>query len=583
MVTGIGTIGIDITEAVRTERELAEQTDLLQQAEAIANLGHWKWTEGHRRMILCSEQAARIFGRTVSDLLKSGKDYTTFMELIHQDDRNRVNELEQSYYQKFRDSEGQIDSMQLEYRILLPDGNIRHLRETAEIAVEGRDSAVYVLGTVQDVTELVIASDELQQHRDQLELLVEQRTRKLQESEELFRSFYEINPDVFMITEQDQGTCISVNDGFCRVTGYSREETVGRSSIELKLWKNDRDRKKLVSGLRKDGYINNLSADFRRKDGSYWPGLMAACSVQLDGKPHILSSTKDVSEMRKIQDAALHANNAKSEFLSSMSHELRTPLNAVLGFAQILRYDSKEPLSERQLESIDFIINSGDLLLKLINQILELSKIEAGKIDLEIETVAPAIVIEECLSIARSMALPRSIEVINNAMDEDLPIIQTDLTRAKQVLLNLLSNAVKYNCDGGKITINAESRSNKMLRLNVKDTGAGLTVEEQKRAFDPFDRLGQEATEIQGTGIGLAISKNLIKSLGGNIGVHSKPGQGSTFWIELPLSEFVESELNGQDELEDQTIFNLPLSGDPSQRQILYIEHNHRVADQIEE
>jgi PAS domain S-box-containing protein len=573
-VNGVGTIGLDITEAVRTERELSERTEKLEQAERIANLGHWKWSEDGSHLTYCSEQAARIFGMTVSELLATLTSQEALIEFVVEEDREYVGKALTSFTRALEEHPEVEQNLDIEYRIRRADGSIRHLRDILRCALEDKSGVTDMMGTIQDITELALARDELQQHRDKLELLVEQRTMKLKESEERFRSFYEINPDVFMITDLENGNCVSVNDGFTRVTGYSREEVTGKSSLDLNLWKNNRDRKKLVAGLRKHGYVNNLSAEFRRKDGSFWPGMMAACSVQLDGRPHILSSTKDVSEMRDIQDAALKANNAKSEFLSSMSHELRTPLNAVMGFAQILRSDSKEPLSQRQLESIDIIINGGNLLLELINQVLELSKIEAGKLDLTIEPVMPGIVIEECLTIAQSMATPRSIEVINESVDKELPNIQVDLIRLKQVLLNLLSNAVKYNRDGGSVTVDAEPMPNRMLRVSVTDTGPGLTTKEQKRVFEPFDRLGKEATEIQGTGIGLAISKNLVKTLGGTIGIKSRTGQGSTFWIELPMSEIAGNESNEREQFQQQPDLNQPLGVGTLRRRVLYIEDN---------
>ena len=177
----------------------------------------------------------------------------------------------------------------------------------------------------------------------------------------------------------------------------------------------------------------------------------------------------------------------------------------------------------------------GHHLLELINQVLELSKIEAGKLDLSIETVKPAAVLEDCLITAQSMAEPRSISVVNEAVDKDLPAVRTDPTRFKQVLLNLLSNAVKYNRDAGTVTVDAEEVSHGMLRVSVGDTGLGIAPENHEKIFEPFDRIGKETTDIEGTGIGLAISKQLMEALGGFIGLEPKTRKGSTFWIELPL------------------------------------------------
>ena len=255
------------------------------------------------------------------------------------------------------------------------------------------------------------------------------------------------------------------------------------------------------------------------------------CAISTD----ITDRKRAEEELRTARDLADSANRAKSEFLSSMSHELRTPLNAILGFAQVLELDSKDPLTDRQQESVSNIMMGGHHLLELINQVLELSKIEAGKLDLSIETVKPAAVLEDCLITAQSMAEPRSISVVNEAVDKDLPAVRTDPTRFKQVLLNLLSNAVKYNRDAGTVTVDAEEVSHGMLRVSVGDTGLGIAPENHEKIFEPFDRIGKETTDIEGTGIGLAISKQLMEALGGFIGLEPKTRKGSTFWIELPL------------------------------------------------
>ncbi len=242
----------------------------------------------------------------------------------------------------------------------------------------------------------------------------------------------------------------------------------------------------------------------------------------------------------KLLKEANMANLAKSEFLSSMSHELRTPLNAVLGFAQLLQLNSKEPLTEKQQHAVDHIIKSGQRLLELINNVLDLVKIEEGKLELTIQAVNPTAVVDDCLIVAQSMAEQQSISVVTGATVKDLPNINADLTGLKQVLLNLLSNAVKYNRDAGTVTVDAEKTSAGMLRISVSDSGPGIAKKDHAKVFEPFDRIGREALNIEGTGIGLVISKRLMIAMGGVIGFESDIGKGSTFWIELPLAEDVE-------------------------------------------
>lgn len=239
----------------------------------------------------------------------------------------------------------------------------------------------------------------------------------------------------------------------------------------------------------------------------------------------------------KAKEEAESANQAKSDFLSAMSHELRTPMNAILGFGQMLDFNPKEPLTEAQKDCVRHIMKGGQHLLELINDILELAKIEAGKVKLSIEDVSSALVLDECLPLIASMAEKRGIDISVPGPVAEVPSVRADYTRLKQVLLNLMSNAVKYNRKNGKVTISFEEAAGNMLRIAVTDTGEGIPEDQQSELFKPFSRLGAENSEIEGTGIGLVVSKNLIEIMNGAIGLKSEVGKGSTFWIELPQTQ----------------------------------------------
>jgi len=233
------------------------------------------------------------------------------------------------------------------------------------------------------------------------------------------------------------------------------------------------------------------------------------------------------------KDEAEQANQAKSQFISSMNHELRTPLNAILGFAQLLKMDA---INDERKENLQEIISAGNHLLELVNQVLELSKIESGNISLAIDSYDLNELLTNCLSTLKAIIVKHSI-TIDNKFDSSLNLrINVDKNRFKQVLLNLLSNAVKYNSENGKIIIECSKNDGNNLRLSIIDTGSGLSAEQQEHLFKPFDRAGAENSSIEGTGLGLVISKDLIEKMNGTIGFESELEKGTRFWIQVPLS-----------------------------------------------
>jgi CheY-like chemotaxis protein len=240
-------------------------------------------------------------------------------------------------------------------------------------------------------------------------------------------------------------------------------------------------------------------------------------------------------ELERTRGAAEQANRAKSEFLSSMSHELRSPLNAILGFAQLMRSDSPPPTTEQQA-SIDQILAAGWHLLKLIDEILDLTRIESGQVPLSLEPVPLAAVLLECRGMIEPAARERGIR-LDFPTSEVGCFVRADKTRATQVLVNLLSNAVKYNSEGGTIEVRCAETAPGRVRVSVADTGAGLSPVQQEQLFQAFNRLGQEAGGVEGTGIGLVVAKQLVELMGGTIGVESTIGAGSVFWFELVSAE----------------------------------------------
>ena len=238
-------------------------------------------------------------------------------------------------------------------------------------------------------------------------------------------------------------------------------------------------------------------------------------------------------ELRRARAQAEAASGAKSEFLASMSHELRTPLNAVLGFAQLLQRDRKQPLSDRQQERVEHVVRGGEHLLKLIDEVLDLSRIEAGAVTISAEPVGVRDVLDEVTNTLEPLAARASVQLALAPM-ATLPLVTADRTRLAQILMNFGSNAIKYNRPGGHVTFRV-TRDDAMIRITVTDDGIGIPEDKRARIFEPFQRAGQETGPIEGTGIGLAITKRLAELMKGSVGFASESGRGSSFWVEIPI------------------------------------------------
>ena len=274
---------------------------------------------------------------------------------------------------------------------------------------------------------------------------------------------------------------------------------------------------------------------------SFWVNVVLTLVNDSDHELELRAVIVDISA-RKLAEQALQsamliadkANLAKSEFLSSMSHELRTPLNAILGFAQLVE-SSQPPPTVTQTRNIEQIIKAGWYLLELINEILDLAAIDSGKLVLAIETLSLSEVLSDSHAMLELQAQKRGINMVFTPCDFPY-FIEADRVRVKQVFVNILSNAIKYNKPNGAVSISCTKKSNHRIRVCIEDTGNGLSVEKIAQLFQPFNRLGQEFSKEEGTGIGLVVSKRIVDLMDGAIGVESTVGKGSLFWVELNLA-----------------------------------------------
>lgn len=244
-------------------------------------------------------------------------------------------------------------------------------------------------------------------------------------------------------------------------------------------------------------------------------------------------------ELSAARDEARAANRRKSEFLANVSHELRTPLNSILGFGRLLELDD---LSVEHRTTVGYIVRSGEHLLGLIDEVLDISRVERGELRLSMEPVSAQDAVEEAIGMCRPLADRRGIRIVDDTPTDE-GFVQADHQRLKQVLVNLLANAVKYNREGGEIRVFLTSERPETIRLLVSDTGLGMSESDLQRLFEPFERLSAEGSPVEGTGLGLALTKRLMTAMGGEVGVQSRVGEGSTFWIELPVAQAPPDEL----------------------------------------
>jgi hypothetical protein len=256
-----------------------------------------------------------------------------------------------------------------------------------------------------------------------------------------------------------------------------------------------------------------------------------------------------------------------------MSHELRTPLNSILGFSQLLKHDSDTPMTQEQQDFIQEILQAGKHLLDLINEVLDLAKIESGHIDLTLEPVSVHEVVDTCHKLIQPMASERNISI--NCTDGGCQFLQVkvDHIRFRQVILNLLSNAVKYNNEHGQVEISCDLEDGLYACIRIKDTGPGIPPDKQAALFEPFDRLGAELSDVEGSGIGLVITRHLVELMHGDMGLESEVSKGTTFWIKLPLAERL---IASSDESKDAELTELT-SASAKQKvcyRALYVEDN---------
>lgn len=499
----------DISELKSAEITLRENEKRLHFSQDFAAIGSWDW-DLQTDALYWTEQIPPLFGYPKGELETS---YENFISAVHLDDRLAVEDAVTACI--CRDIPYDI-----EHRVVWPDNSVHWLHERGHVVRDEHGKPLRMLGVISDITEAKLTQ------------------LALRESEARFRDIAESMSDwIWELDAQGRYTYCAghVED----IMGYRPDEIIGRTPFDLMPVGEARIMATVFADISKYRRpIKNLENWNLTKDGRRICLLTNGVPL-LNGEGELIGYRgvdKDITQRKQVEaalieakEAAEQANRAKSEFLSNMSHELRTPLNAILGFTQLFGFD--ENLTSDQQANLHEISRAGEHLLELVNEILDLAKIESGRLELNMVPIPVAEILEECQAISQSLAEEHGITL--DFAPGSGASVQADRMRLKQVLLNLISNGIKYNRPGGLVSVKIGASSPGQLRLSVCDTGRGILPEKQSELFQPFSRLGLGHSDIEGTGIGLVITKSLVEAMGGTIGVDSSPGEGSEFWIEL--------------------------------------------------
>ena len=399
-------------------------------------------------------------------------------------------------------------------------------------------------------------------------------------SEEL-ETFFSAAQDLMCIADL-KATLIKVNAAWKTILGYETYELEGMNFMDLVHVDDVSSTVSILEQLNTYKSVSNFVIRLIGKNGNFR-------SIEWSAAPvggFIFASSRDITErlkqeneLRNAQELANQANLSKSEFLSRISHELRTPMNSILGFAQLLELGALDNTQER---SVGHILQSGKHLLNLINEVLEISRIESGQMSLSMEPVSLNSVIHEIIDSLTPLAATRGITIHSNFLLGDVSYVMADRQRLKQIIMNLLSNGLKYNRPDGVIEVDVlqgenELNGKKSIRIAVRDQGYGISPDNMEKVFLPFERIGAENTETEGTGLGLAVVKQLTELMNGELGLESELGTGSTFWVEFaPANEqFSDTDVNSNEQKS--------LDMNPNHGTILYIEDNSANVDLVQQ
>lgn len=360
----------------------------------------------------------------------------------------------------------------------------------------------------------------------------------LQESEQRYKLAFKTSPDSININRMD-GTYVDINDGFTRITGYTRRDVIGKSSLELNIWADNSEREKMIRELNRNGRVINLETGFRMKNGSLVTGLMSATIIHLNREPHILSITRDISDRKILEkelllakEKAENSDRLKTEFLNNMSHEIRTPLNAVIGFANMLADSTLLPEERQRYAAI--VEESGNQLLTIITDIIDISKIDSGQLGLRPDHHDLNNIMDNLL-VTFEGTVAAGVELRLEKGKPGKNVLRCDRNRLVQVFSNLLVNAIKFTQEG-VVEFGYHLSNREEIEFYVRDTGIGIPASQLTTIFERFRQVNSDKIYSRsGTGLGLSIAKGIVNLWGGEIRVVSEEGKGSAFCFTHPV------------------------------------------------
>jgi PAS domain S-box-containing protein len=366
--------------------------------------------------------------------------------------------------------------------------------------------------------------------------------REVEAGLERFTRLFQTAPVAAAIISVDDRRVIDVNDALCELHQAPRDQLIGHTTDSLAYRAVSEDRERFYERLKQHGRVRNMPVRMTDGQRRLHVELMNAEPIDYLGRPCFIFMSLDITDMhaaeaaRRALDEAKAASDAKTRFLSRISHELRTPLNAVLGFSGLLRLEAADRLAPGQLAQLDHVQQAGWHLLRLINDVLDLSRIEAGQFGVATSAVELAPLLDEALQMSQPLASQGRIALATGYRDAPRACVLADPTRLRQVMLNLLSNGIKYNRADGRVDVQVSCHEGR-ARIEVADTGIGMSAEQLAHLFEPFNRLGRERQGFEGTGIGLSLTRQLMHLMGGEVHVDSREGHGTRVALTLPMVE----------------------------------------------